>query len=138
VQYEYTEICAAIEEEEKSHRTEYMDFFRTSGNRHRLGVLLAIAWGQNWIGNGLISYYLSPILATIGITNPAQTTGINGGLQIWNLFFALLGSSMVERLGRRPLWLTSTAGMFVSNICIMGLSAGFAQTKDKVIGTAVM
>jgi hypothetical protein len=124
--------------ETHNHRMSYIDFLRSTPNRRRLGVLVAISFGQNWIGNGIISYYLSPILNTVGITNAAQIAGINGGLQIWNLCLALVGATMVERLGRRFLWLTSTFGMFCSNACIMGLSAGFAQTQDRAIGVAVI
>jgi len=138
VQYEYKEIQAAIEIEEMTKRVSYLDFLRSSPNRRRLAVLIAISLGQNWIGNGIISYYLSPILHTVGITNPAQIVGINGGLQIFNLFMALGGSMCVERVGRRPLWFISTTGMLFCNACIMGLSARFAKTKHQAIGTAVI
>lgn len=90
------------------------------------------------IGNGIISYYLAPILKTVGITDPSAVTGINGGLQIFNLIMALTGSMCVERLGRLPLWFISTTGIFFCNACIMGLSAGFAKTKNHTIGTAVI
>lgn len=138
VRYEHQEIVAAIQAEENNKIVSYADFFRTSANRHRLAVLVGISLGQNWIGNGIISYYLSPILKTVGITDATQVVGINGGLQIWNLIMALGGAFSVERVGRRPLWLISTAGMMVSNAIIMGLSAGFTETNNHSVGVAVI
>lgn len=38
----------------------------------------------NWAGNGIVSYYLSPILETVGITDPVSQSCINLGLQCWN------------------------------------------------------
>lgn len=138
VVYEFSEICNAIEIEEQTKRVSYTDFVRSKANRHRLLIIITISLGQNWIGNGIISYYLSPILKTVGITDPAQVAGINGGLQIFNLFFAVGGALNVERVGRRPLWLISTFGMLISNCIIMGLSSGFASTGMKSVGTAVV
>ena len=138
VQYEFSEITATIELEEQQSRVSYRDFFRTKPNIHRLFLLVACSLGQNWIGNGPISYYLSPILKDVGITAAPQIAGINGGLQIWNLIAAYFGATFVERLGRRPLWFISTTGMFFSNAAIMGLSGGYASTKKKSLGTAVV
>lgn len=33
--------------------------------------------------SSLASYYLAPILRTVGITSPSQIAGINGGLAIF-------------------------------------------------------
>lgn len=40
------------------------------GNRRRLRIIVAIAFFSQWSGNGLVSYYLSKVFATIGITDP--------------------------------------------------------------------
>lgn len=45
---------------------------------------------------------------------------------------------LVERVGRRPLWLLSTAGMLCTMIVIMGLSSAYANTGAKAAGTAVI
>lgn len=63
--------------------TKYSDYFGPN-NRPRLFLLVVIAIGTNWVGNGIISYYLSPILSTIGIRSTEQQAGLNLGLQIWN------------------------------------------------------
>ncbi|KAF2104987.1 general substrate transporter [Rhizodiscina lignyota] len=138
VQYEYQEICAIIELEEMNKKTRWIDFVKTAPNRRRLLVLLTMATGTNWSGNGIISYYLTPVLNLIGITNPAQISGINGGLAVWNLILAYAGSLNAERLGRRKLWLISTIGMLASYIVITGLSGSFAEHKKHATGIAVI
>jgi hypothetical protein len=58
----------------------------------------------------------------VGITNPAQQAGINGGLSIWNLFVATTAAQFVDRLGRRPLFLISGVGMLFSFSIVTALS----------------
>ena len=76
-------------------------------------IIIAIALFSQWSGNGLPSYYLNKILDQIGITDSTIQLLINGILAIWNLFWALLASSLVNKLGRRLLFLTSAIGMLV-------------------------
>jgi hypothetical protein len=85
-----------------------MSFFKTKGNRHRLLILATAATGSQGNGVAVFSYYLTPVLKLVGVTDAAQQTGINGGMQIWNLILAGLGASMVEKLGRRKIWLIGT------------------------------
>lgn len=84
VEYEFREILAALEEESANNETRYTDYLRGPGNRHRLMILLVVAVGTNWVGNGIISYYLSPILNTLGVTETRRQLQILVGLQIWN------------------------------------------------------
>ncbi|RSH89669.1 hypothetical protein EHS25_002220 [Saitozyma podzolica] len=138
VQHEFSEIVAALADEEASKKVSYMDFLRTEPNRRRLAVICVISVGTNWVGNALVSFYLSDILKTIGITTPAQIAGINGGLAIWNLILSTLACLYIEKLGRRFLWLTSTIGMLFSYCVITGLSAGYATNGSRGVGLAVI
>ena len=85
--------------------------FATPGNRKRMGIIVAIAWFSQWSGNGLVSYYLTKVFDTIGITNTEIQLLITGILAIWNLCWAVFASFQVDRWGRRFLFLTSAAGM---------------------------
>ncbi|OAA63401.1 General substrate transporter [Niveomyces insectorum RCEF 264] len=140
IRYEYEEICFAIRQEEENARAQYIDFIKTPGNRRRLLVLVAMATGTIWSGNNIITYYLAPALRIVGITSSTQilTAGINGGLAIWNLIMAYVGSLNSERFGRRKLWLTSTSGMLVSFTILTGLSGGFATTQKHSVGFATV
>ncbi|KAL2838641.1 hexose transporter protein [Aspergillus pseudoustus] len=138
VRYQYDEIQAALALEKSSTQASYLDFLRTPADRHRLLILFVVGTGTNWVGNGIINYYLSPTLKQIGITGSTQIAGINAGLQIWNLVISTCAALLVERVGRRPLWLLSDCGMFFSFIFAMGLSGGYATSGNASIGIAVI
>ena len=53
-----------------------------------------------------------------------------------NLLMAGGGAALVERVGRRPLWMFSTGAMLVCFAGLLGTSAGFAQTGKTSIGFA--
>ncbi|KAF7171991.1 hypothetical protein CNMCM5623_004250 [Aspergillus felis] len=82
--------------------------------------------------------YLSPIPKSVGVTAPVQITLINSGLALWNLLLAVIAAVYCDTVGRRPLFLTSVAGMLCSYVVVMGLFAGFANTKHHALGIAVI
>jgi len=112
VQFEYNEIKEAIRIEEATKKSvSFLSLFSTAGNLRRMRIIIAIGFFSQWSGNGLISYYLNLVLTAVGITLDWQQTLINGFLQIYNLIIAISASLLTERLGRRTLFLWSTAGM---------------------------
>jgi hypothetical protein len=70
--------------------------------------------------------------------NSGPYNGINEGLAVWNLFLAYVGSLNAENVGRRKLWLISTAGMLASYIVMTGLSGSFASTHTHSVGIAIV
>ncbi|KAJ5379847.1 uncharacterized protein N7496_002275 [Penicillium cataractarum] len=137
VDYEFREICAAIEEEQNAKQIKYTDFLRTPGNRHRLMILIVQGISMNWVGNGIISYYLSPILTSLGITSTREQLTILTCLHVWNLIIATSASVFIDKAGRRPLWLSATAGQLLSLVAVMGLSAAYSHGVEKA-GVAVI
>ncbi|RSH83869.1 hypothetical protein EHS25_005484 [Saitozyma podzolica] len=139
VKFEFEEIKEAIEAERSATAgVSWSSFFKTKGNRHRTLIIVLVAFFSQWVGNGIISYYLASILASVGVTSPSQQAGFNGGLQIWNWFAAIAGSLACERLGRRFLWLTSACGMLLSFSIITACSAVYSHTQAQGAGRAVM
>lgn len=63
---------------------------------------------------------------------------INGCLQIWNLIVAVVGALLVDRIGRRSLFLLSTVIMLTSYTTITGLSGGFATTNSRSVRISVI
>lgn len=135
---ELHEIRSGVDADEKASTGTWLSFFRTIGNRRRVFVIIMIGTATQWIGNGLVSYFLVPILRQVGITKPAQTTGINGGIAIWSWWAAMLGASLSDKFGRRSLFLTSLTGALVSFIFITALSGRFASTKHTPTGIAMI
>ncbi|KAJ5618334.1 sugar transporter (hexose transporter) [Penicillium herquei] len=110
-------------EEENAKTSGYSEMISTPGNRHRLFITVSVGFYAQWVGNVVVSYYLSLVLEGIGITKTRDQLLISGCLQIWNLVFATVGASLVEKVGRRTLFL---------------LSGGFYETGHQAVGTAVV
>jgi hypothetical protein len=69
VQWEYKEIRETILlEKEFSANSGWYELVRTPGNRKRCALIILTAIFSQCSGNGLVSYYLSSVLKTIGIT----------------------------------------------------------------------
>ncbi|EKJ71682.1 hypothetical protein FPSE_08128 [Fusarium pseudograminearum CS3096] len=139
VQYETEEIINTIKAEREAHTSaSYADMLKTKGNRWRLLISITLGLFSQWSGNGVVSYYLALVLQTVGITSVTHQTLISACLQVWNLIWAVAAAAMVEKLGRRPLFLTSGITMLVSYIAITGLSGSFASTGNSAVGIAVI
>ncbi|KAF5027833.1 hypothetical protein F66182_60 [Fusarium sp. NRRL 66182] len=139
VDFEMNEIERAIEAEANAqHSTSWMDLVSTPGNRHRTFISVSLGIFAQWNGVGVVSYYLAKVLETVGITSVTDQTLISGCLQVWNLFVAIGAATLVDRLGRRPLFLISSVGMLISYVLISGLSGSFATTGKAATGLAVV
>jgi len=92
----------------------------------------------NVFPSGVVSYYLTMILDTIGITSVTEQALINGFLQLWNLIMSIVGACLVDRVGRRALFLASTIIMLISYIMITVLSGSFTTSDTAAVGTAVI
>lgn len=152
---EVREIKAGIQLDDIGQNSSWRAFFATPANRMRLFVVILVGSCTQLAGNGVVQYYLVPVLKvrfnidhaayfanadcqTVGIVRPEQTAGINGGLAVWNFLCALTGAGMVERFGRRSLFLFALCGMLASFILITGLSGGYAGTGVQSVGISMV
>ena len=139
VKYEYEEIKAAIDlDRAVAASVGWISMIKTPGNRKRLTIIVTIAWFSQWSGNGLVSYYLNEVFKTIGITSSTTQLLINGILQIWNLAWAITAASLVERIGRRILFMASCTGMLLFFTLQTICSARYAITKSDSAAHAVI
>lgn len=89
-------------------------------------------------GVAVVSYYLTLVLDTVGVTDTDTQTLINGLLQVFNFIAALSAAMFVDRLGRRTLFLWSAAGMLVSFVIWTACSAVFDSTQVSALGRTVI
>jgi len=88
----------------------WLQLVQTPGNRRRSLIAVIVGCGTQLNGVLLINYYLTLVLNTVGITSTREQTVINGGLQTWKWMSSILGAMLVDRMGRRSLYLFSTLG----------------------------
>jgi len=69
------------------------------------------------------------VLRSIGFTNSKTQLFINGCLSIWNLLVACFFATLVDRAGRRRLFLIGTGGMGISYI-IWTICSAINQKKN--------
>lgn len=90
------------------------------------------------MSRSLVQYYLHSVLVSIGITSVATQTTINGCLSIYNFVVATGASVFVERIGRRKLFIISTAGMFIAFVLWTSFAAKYTATKAEGWAIAVL
>lgn len=139
VNYEMIEITTTLQQEKSANSSaSYAEMFKTPGNRKRLFISVSLGIFAQWVGNGVVSYYLALVLETVGITSVTDITLISGFLQLWKLIFCVGAAFSVDRLGRRALFLASAVVMGVSYVLVTGLSGSFAANQTPAVGIAVI
>ncbi|KAJ5817491.1 hypothetical protein N7447_007499, partial [Penicillium robsamsonii] len=127
VVHEFDLICTTITAEIINSRT-WGSFFSSREDIHRLAICVLLGLMEEWAGNGILSYYLAPILSSVGITKAADKEAVNVSLQAWNFLLSSAGAVISEKYGRRILWLLSTVIMLVF-LSMSTLAAGLYAEK---------
>ncbi|CAI6050771.1 unnamed protein product [Clonostachys chloroleuca] len=140
VDFEMAEIEAALQfEADTANSNSWLELVRTPANRWRTLIAFIVGWFAQWNGVAIISYYLSLLLNTIGITEAKDQTLLNALLNVSNWIGAVfVGAMMVDRLGRRTLFLISTGGLFVCYVIWTTLTGLFVGADNKALGQPVV
>lgn len=72
------QINKAIEAEREAAQTSWSSLVATPGNRKRTFICVCVGAFAQWNGVAVVSYYLTLVLDTVGITDPDTQTLING------------------------------------------------------------
>lgn len=76
------EIVDTIKMEQQAQATTWGTLVATPGNRKRLFIVVCLGAFAQWNGIGVVSYYLTLVLDTVGVTDSFDQTLINGLLQV--------------------------------------------------------
>lgn len=133
VKAEFHEIHEALRAEKEVKSTGLKLFFKTPGNRKRFFILITLAVFGQWSGNGLVSYYLTKILSSIGITTQHEQTMINGTISTVNWVTAIFAAVLSTKIGRRKMFVGGAIAMFVA---FSSLTASIAMYNEKHIKAA--
>lgn len=129
VQIEYKEIRETLTLEKEFEGNGWTELFKTPGNRRRLIILVSLGFFSQWSGNGLVSYYINDVLKGAGVTSDKLVLEINGILMIINFITALGMCFVIDKFGRRPLFIFATGGMCASFVFWTICAAQYVQTK---------
>ncbi len=112
VQSEFREILDTIHAEaDTKNSAGYIDFLKTKGNRWRLAILVSLGVISQYSGNALFSNYINAIYAGAGITKQNQKLALSVGQTILDIIVSVWVATLVDKLGRRPLFLIGISGM---------------------------
>lgn len=115
LQFEFREIQETLRmEKDAAKNSSYLDFMKTKGNRWRLAIIVSVAVISRYSGNAVISNYMNLIYKGAGINNQNKKLGISAGNTVLNLICSIGAVSSVDRVGRRPLFLTANTGVVIS------------------------
>ncbi|KAK2747033.1 hypothetical protein FQN55_005302 [Onygenales sp. PD_40] len=135
VQFEFQEIKETLRLELEFKRTSsYLDFMRTRGNRYRLMLLVSLGVISQYSGNALFSNYTNLIYESMGIKEQNKKIPLNGGQTLLSLIVSVTCAFLVDRVGRRPLFLSATTGMVVMFLAWTIASAQYERTQDMSAG----
>ncbi|THV03382.1 general substrate transporter [Dendrothele bispora CBS 962.96] len=138
VKAEYVQIEKTLELEKENSNRGWGELVKTSGMRRRLLVGSALGLFTQWSGNGLTSYFLSPILENVGITDNHTKNLVNLALTCWGFvnatFFALTSS----RFNRRTMYLACTISLLAVFTGWTIASARYAITNSQASSKAVL
>ncbi|KNZ72669.1 putative glucose transporter rco-3 [Termitomyces sp. J132] len=130
---EFDEIMAALEADRQLGSGSYADCFRNTDGKNGLrtwtGILLQ-GW-QQLTGINFIFYYGTTFFKSAGIKNPFIITII---CDVVNTATTIVGTQLIDRVGRRRLLLIGAAGMCICEfiVAIVGVTAGHIQPDHSV------
>jgi MFS family permease len=110
---------------------DYRALFRTRSAVYRLCCNLAVSIFGQWAGNAVLSYFLGSVLDTAGYTDSISQANITLINSCQQFAFAILGATLVDRVGRRPLLLFSFTGCCV---VWLGMTIASSQLAASEIG----
>lgn len=78
-------------------------------------------------GNAFVSYYLAPILSSVGLTSDLNQTLVNATMQMLSWFSAMYFATLPKKFVQRVLFLWSLVFMWLIDIAITAGSAMFKK-----------
>lgn len=128
VQAEYWEMNETLKAEKENTNQGLKLFIASPANRKRLAILVTLAVFGQWSGNGLVSYYLTKILSSIGIKGQRELTMLNGTISTVNYATALFAAVLSTKIGRRAMFVGGGIAMFVTFSALTASIAVYNET----------
>lgn len=95
---------------------QYANIFRSKDNFKRVAIAGLVMFFQQWSGIDSIIYYASPIFQTLGLTSGTISLLATGVVGIINVVVTIPAIMIIDKVGRKPLLLAGSCGMFCSMV----------------------
>ncbi|KAH8887188.1 hexose transporter [Thozetella sp. PMI_491] len=138
VNAEFAEIRDRVRLEVENSKRRWAELLQTPGNRRRTFIAACVGLFSQWSGNGLASYYLAQVLATVNITDKRTQNIINLGLTCWNFLTGASFAVLTKFLPRRTQYLIAFVGMTCVYAVWTGCTASYVQTGNSQAAGAVV
>ncbi|KAH8679289.1 general substrate transporter [Ilyonectria robusta] len=135
---EYFEMNEALQAEREVESAGLKLFLATPANRRRLAILITIAVFGQWSGNGLVSYYLTKILTSIGITTQREQTMLTGTISTVNYATALMAAILATKIGRRKMFVGGAIAMWLTFSALTASIAVYNNTGSKAASQSAL
>ncbi|KAI1773855.1 hexose transporter [Hypoxylon cercidicola] len=127
----YQEIIDTLKSEvEKGKKTNYAELFKSKQSVRRLLLCSSVAVISMASGNNIISFYLGAMLDNAGVTDTTTQLQINIVLNAWCLVLAIIGTAMLDTVGRRPLAISSSALMTIFIFLVGALTKIYGESDN--------
>ncbi|KAI9150116.1 Lactose permease [Paramyrothecium foliicola] len=135
---EFWEMNEALRAERAIQSQGFKLFLSSSANRKRLAILITLAVFGQWSGNGLVSYYLTKILASIGIATQREQTMLNGVISTVNYATSIFAAFLCTKVGRRPVFIGGAIAMFLTFSALTTSIAVYNETGSKAASKSAL
>lgn len=99
---------------------DYRALFKDRSSVYRLGCNCFVSLFGQWAGNGPVSYFLSGVLKTAGVSDPILQNDLFAAMNAVQCVVSFTGAMFVDKIGRRPMLIWVNIGC---SICWIGVSA---------------
>ncbi|KAK3180580.1 hypothetical protein K4F52_008046 [Lecanicillium sp. MT-2017a] len=94
---------------------DYRCLFNSKATLYRVLVCaMAVPAFAQWTGQAGVSYFLPGILKTMGIAEPEKVMDINIGIALSSGICAVIGTTLLDRFGRRNMLISCCLGLVVA------------------------
>lgn len=97
---------------------QYTKIFRTRDNFKRIAIASLVMFFQQWSGIDSIIYYASSIFQSLGLDSGSVSLLATWAVGIINVLATIPAIMIIDRVGRKPLLLAGSIGMFCSMIIV--------------------
>jgi hypothetical protein len=126
---EFHQIRETLRKEQEAAKRPWLELVQSKANRRRVFVAICVGFFTQWSGNGLISYYLAKVLATVGINSRLAQNQINVAINCFSLATSVGSSLLANIWPRRRQQLAGYVGITIMFSCLTAASAVYAGNK---------